>query len=99
MLDVSLTDILALHELDPVFRDATLNNQKLKDLAQDLQFHSNPLGEQLCSLLPSSHTRKVLQSMVICKQPQIGGKGRTRCLPESSLKFFQYPSTTIPRSL
>ncbi|CAG8453040.1 9395_t:CDS:2 [Acaulospora colombiana] len=33
----------ALHELDPVFRDVTLNNPKLKALARDLKFHSNPL--------------------------------------------------------
>ncbi|KAG8767478.1 hypothetical protein FRC15_005663 [Serendipita sp. 397] len=51
----------ALHELDPVFRDVTLNNPRLKAIAKDLHFHSNPL---------------VLQSMVICKQPEIGGKGR-----------------------
>jgi phytanoyl-CoA hydroxylase len=35
---------LALHELDPVFRDVTLNNPKLRALAKDLRFHSNPLG-------------------------------------------------------
>ncbi|PVG03061.1 phytanoyl-CoA dioxygenase [Serendipita vermifera] len=62
----------ALHELDPVFRDVTLNNPKLKALAKDLRFHSNPL---------------VLQSMVICKQPEIGGK-----VPEHNDSTFLYTS-------
>lgn len=62
----------ALHELDPVFRDVTLNNPKLKALARDLKFHSNPL---------------VLQSMVICKQPEIGGK-----VPEHNDSTFLYTS-------
>ncbi|KAG8828946.1 hypothetical protein FRC17_007291 [Serendipita sp. 399] len=62
----------ALHELDPVFRDVTLNNPRLKAIARDLQFHSNPL---------------VLQSMVICKQPEIGGK-----VPEHNDSTFLYTS-------
>ncbi|KAG8836146.1 hypothetical protein FRC20_007122 [Serendipita sp. 405] len=62
----------ALHELDPVFRDVTLNNPRLKAIAKDLHFHSNPL---------------VLQSMVICKQPEIGGK-----VPEHNDSTFLYTS-------
>lgn len=47
----------ALHELDEEFRAFSLDNQRLKTLARELHYHNNP---------------KVLQSMVICKQPQIG---------------------------
>ncbi|KAJ9115060.1 hypothetical protein QFC22_005388 [Naganishia vaughanmartiniae] len=50
----------ALCQLDPVFRAQTLDNQRLKDLARGLGAHQDPL---------------VLQSMIICKQPRIGGKG------------------------
>ncbi|KDQ21555.1 hypothetical protein BOTBODRAFT_25992 [Botryobasidium botryosum FD-172 SS1] len=49
----------ALHEIDPVFREFTLENEKLRALARDLAFHRDP---------------EVLQSMVICKQPRIGAK-------------------------
>lgn len=47
-----------LHELDPVFHQFSLNNPRLKQLARDLEYHKDP---------------EVLQSMIICKQPQIGG--------------------------
>jgi ectoine hydroxylase-related dioxygenase (phytanoyl-CoA dioxygenase family) len=47
-----------LHELDPEFRRFTLENQRLKNLAKELEYHRDPL---------------VLQSMIICKQPRIGG--------------------------
>ncbi|KAG8911043.1 hypothetical protein FRC01_005965 [Tulasnella sp. 417] len=49
----------ALHELDPTFRRISLQNERLKALAKDLQFHKDPA---------------VLQSMLIFKQPEIGGK-------------------------
>ncbi|KAF9526520.1 phytanoyl-CoA dioxygenase [Crepidotus variabilis] len=49
----------ALHELDPVFRQATLENDKLKSLTRALKFHIDPV---------------VPQSMVITKQTQIGGE-------------------------
>jgi len=49
----------ALHELDPAFRKVTLENQRLKDLVTDLKFHKDPVA---------------LQSMVIIKQPYIGGE-------------------------
>ncbi|KAJ1305780.1 hypothetical protein OPQ81_010510 [Rhizoctonia solani] len=49
----------ALHELDPVFRKSTMENERLRQVARDLAFHQDP---------------EVLQSMVICKQPEIGGK-------------------------
>jgi len=48
-----------LHELDPVFRAVTLENDKLKSLVRDLKFHEDP---------------RVLQSMVICKQRKLGGE-------------------------
>ncbi|CCA69574.1 hypothetical protein PIIN_03513 [Serendipita indica DSM 11827] len=62
----------ALHELDPIFREITLNNPKLQALARQLKFHSDPL---------------VLQSMIICKQPEIGGK-----VPEHNDSTFLYTS-------
>lgn len=34
----------ALHELDPVFRKVTLENEKLRALVRDLKFHTNPVG-------------------------------------------------------
>jgi hypothetical protein len=37
---------LALHELDPVFRNVTLENDRLKALARDLRFHHDPVGEE-----------------------------------------------------
>ncbi|OSX66222.1 hypothetical protein POSPLADRAFT_1038543 [Postia placenta MAD-698-R-SB12] len=49
----------ALHELDPVFRKVTLENDSMKSIVRDLQFHHDPVA---------------LQSMVICKQPYIGGE-------------------------
>ncbi|KAI9461227.1 phytanoyl-CoA dioxygenase [Lactarius psammicola] len=62
----------ALHELDPVFRRATLQNGKLRDLVRDLRFHHDPVA---------------LQSMVITKQPQIGGE-----VPEHNDSTFLYTS-------
>ncbi|KAF8415959.1 hypothetical protein L210DRAFT_3463284 [Boletus edulis BED1] len=47
----------ALHVLDPVFREVTLENVKLKAIARDLKFHHDPVA---------------LQSMLIFKQPGIG---------------------------
>jgi phytanoyl-CoA hydroxylase len=35
----------ALHELDPLFRRVTLENERLKQLVRDLRFHRDPLGE------------------------------------------------------
>ncbi|KAF8232174.1 phytanoyl-CoA dioxygenase [Tricholoma matsutake] len=49
----------ALHELDPVFRKVTLENEQLKKLVRDLGFHRDPVA---------------LQSMVITKQTHIGGE-------------------------
>ena len=34
----------ALHELDPAFRKVTLENDRLKALVRDLQFHKDPVG-------------------------------------------------------
>ena len=45
---------------DPVFRRHTFESTKIKTLAQDLGAHKSP---------------RVLQSMIICKQPRIGGTG------------------------
>ncbi|THH15044.1 hypothetical protein EW146_g5372 [Bondarzewia mesenterica] len=61
-----------LHELDPLFRKVTLQNDKLKSLVRDLQFHHDPVA---------------LQSMVITKQPQIGGE-----VPEHNDSTFLYTS-------
>ena len=38
--------ISALHELDPIFRKVTLENERLKSLVRDLKFHRNPVGEK-----------------------------------------------------
>lgn len=68
----------ALCQLDPVFKKHTLQNEKLKDVARDLAVHEDPLGASYS--VPASSGRAdrlqpaVLQSMVICKQPKIGGK-------------------------
>lgn len=45
--------------LDPVYRRFSLLNPDLHAIAKDLGVHKDPL---------------VLQSMIICKQPCIGGK-------------------------
>ncbi|GFZ48739.1 hypothetical protein JCM24511_06488 [Saitozyma sp. JCM 24511] len=50
----------ALATLDPVFRRYTLENDRMTTLAKELGEHISP---------------RVLQSMIICKQPKIGGKG------------------------
>jgi len=60
----------ALHELDPDFRRVTLENDSIKDLVRDLKFHKDPVA---------------LQSMVITKQPQIGGE-----VPEHNDSTFLY---------
>jgi len=67
----------ALHELDPVFRSVTLENQRLKALVRDLKFHHDPVA---------------LQSMVITKQPHIGGE-----VPEHNDSTFLYtdPPTAL----
>ena len=73
---------LALHELDPVFRKATLDNERLRALARDLHFHEDPHGKHLfegdnvCCLTLDI----VLQSMVICKQREVGGEGKESAL-------------------
>jgi hypothetical protein len=33
-----------LHELDPLFRKVTLENDRLKSLVRDLKFHHDPVG-------------------------------------------------------
>lgn len=48
----------ALAVLDPTFRKHTLENEKIKQVARELGEHVDP---------------RVLQSMIICKQPKIGG--------------------------
>ncbi|KAJ3519731.1 hypothetical protein NM688_g9258 [Phlebia brevispora] len=68
-----------LHELDPVFRKVTLENPSMKAVARDLQFHHDPAA---------------LQSMIICKQPEIGGEGK---LPEHNDSTFLY--TNPPSAL
>ncbi|KAK4706096.1 phytanoyl-CoA hydroxylase, partial [Phenoliferia sp. Uapishka_3] len=48
----------ALHELDPAFRTFTLENPDIKNLVRELDLHRDP---------------RVIQSMVICKQKEVGG--------------------------
>jgi len=52
----------ALAILDPVFRRHTLESDKIRDLAKEVGEHESP---------------RVLQSMIICKQPRIGGIGES----------------------
>jgi len=59
-----------LHERDSVFRSFTLGNERLEAVARDLAFHKDPA---------------VLQSMVIFKQPSIGGS-----VPEHNDSTFLY---------
>ncbi|KAF8876707.1 phytanoyl-CoA dioxygenase [Gymnopilus junonius] len=64
----------ALHELDPVFRKVTLENERLRTLVRDLKFHRDPVGRS-----------SSLQSMVITKQTHIGG-----AVPEHNDSTFLY---------
>ncbi|KAJ7594575.1 phytanoyl-CoA dioxygenase [Mycena floridula] len=66
-----------LHELDPLFRKVTLQNERLRKFVLDLGFHKDPVA---------------LQSMVITKQPQIGGE-----VGEHNDSTFQYtdPPTAL----
>lgn len=41
--------VLALHELDPVFRKVTLENDRLRVLVRDLRFHKDPVGMAVIS--------------------------------------------------
>ncbi|KAE8229955.1 hypothetical protein CF326_g5060 [Tilletia indica] len=58
-----------LHALDPVFHDFTFGS-RLQELARSLGLHQDP---------------RVLQSMIICKQPSIGGP-----VPEHNDSTFLY---------
>lgn len=94
---LDLIFLSALHELDPEFRKATLGNKRLKSIARDLKFHVDPryasvlrwssLADKDCS---------VLQSMVICKQPGIGGAGTSSCV---SVERDSFDSTFSPGTL
>lgn len=42
----------ALHELDPSFRDVTLNNPSIKAVVRDLHFHKDPAGQGHCFVDP-----------------------------------------------
>lgn len=54
----------------------------MKAVVRDLQFHHDPVGESTVYwyCIPAQHLGRnitiALQSMVICKQPYIGGEGR-----------------------
>lgn len=41
---------LGLHVLDSVFRRVTLDNDKLKSLVRDLQYHEDPQGDAMSIL-------------------------------------------------
>ena len=76
----------------------TLQNENLRSLVRDLRFHHDPLGmcaaktlapPILCDygLVPTLTALPVipspaLQSMVITKQPQIGGEGTVPYAPD-----------------
>lgn len=44
-------DPAALHELDPVFRKVTLENQKVQAVARDLAMHVDPVGMRCARIL------------------------------------------------
>ncbi|KAF8210197.1 phytanoyl-CoA dioxygenase [Mycena galopus ATCC 62051] len=67
----------ALHELDPAFRKVTLENDRMRTLVRDLQFHRDPVA---------------LQSMVITKQPQIGGEVGEH---NDSTRFYTDPPSAL----
>ena len=62
----------ALHELDDRFRAFSLENEQLRILARELEYHKDP---------------RVLQSMIICKQPKIGMYDGFRVFPERLPEF------------
>ncbi|KAL5485135.1 hypothetical protein ACEPAI_7777 [Sanghuangporus weigelae] len=72
----------ALHELDPAFRKVTLENDRVKALVRDLNFHKDPVA---------------LQSMVITKQPQIGGEASITI--RLTAAFFTKKYTDPPSAL
>ena len=37
--------ISGLHELDSVYRNVTLENERLKSVVRDLRFHKDPVGK------------------------------------------------------
>jgi len=92
-----------LHEIDPLFRKLTLENERIQGLVRDLKFHRNPVGE--LPVHPRSGEPRsqkgyslALQSMVITKQTQIGGEGEIDyCFMKHPTygKLFKYLNTTI----
>jgi phytanoyl-CoA hydroxylase len=61
-----------------VFRGVTLENERLRQLVRDLRFHRDPVGKAAkLYIMPvrGSDFLKALQSMIIMKQPEIGGAG------------------------
>lgn len=81
-----------LHEIDPLFRKLTLENERIQGLVRDLKFHHNPVGEFFVHSRGSGNPRSqtgcflALQSMVITKQTQIGGEG------EIDYCFMKHPT-------
>ncbi|WVR00282.1 hypothetical protein IAU59_007425 [Kwoniella sp. CBS 9459] len=65
----------ALGVLNPTFRKYTLENERMRQVARDLGEQEDP---------------KVLQSMVICKQPRIGGV--VPCHNDSTFLYTDPPS-------
>ncbi|WWC91693.1 uncharacterized protein L201_006639 [Kwoniella dendrophila CBS 6074] len=65
----------SLANLNPIFKKYTLENSKIVDIAKDLNEQEDP---------------KVLQSMIICKQPKIGGI--VPCHNDSTFLYTNPPS-------
>lgn len=40
-----LCESTALHELDPVFRNVTMENERIRAVVRDLKFHRDPVGK------------------------------------------------------
>lgn len=62
-----------------MFRRVTLENEAMKAVVRDLQVHHDPVGKYRGRRVFTGSSIDVdisaLQSMVICKQPHIGGEG------------------------
>ncbi|KAG6811142.1 hypothetical protein H0H92_008797 [Tricholoma furcatifolium] len=91
----------ALHELDPVFRKVTLENEKLKTLVKDLRFHRDPVGEFLTTLgyvAPQLTQGAALQSMYTDPPTALGfWIALEKCTPENgALSFLPGSHLTAP---
>ena len=81
-----------LHELNPTYRKFSLENESLRELAKDLEYHKNPLVLQSMIICQFCFTARKSPSHVITtgKQPSIGGKVPTH--DDSTFLYTDPPS-------